>query len=195
MANDDEPRWLEKARRELAEAVPVRESWRAALDAELATMTPPRRSRWLGRLTGRSITVRPLVGLAAAAAFMLLGAAVATGILRQDGTSTGARTGDATTFGVAGPSLGSPRSRSVEFVLAAPAARRVSLVGDFNRWDPEIIPLRRDPASGTWRIAVNLPPGRHLYAFVVDGDFVADPAAPRAAASEFGTNSVVMVAQ
>ena len=72
--------------------------------------------------------------------------------------------------------------RLVRFVLAAPTASSVALVGDFNGW-------RRDATflvsgeGGTWTAAVALAPGRHRYAFVVDdSQWVADPADPVAAA-------------
>jgi hypothetical protein len=46
----------------------------------------------------------------------------------------------------------------------------------------------------TWEVQLPLAPGRHVYAFVVDGEVVADPAAPRAADEDFGVpNSVVLV--
>ena len=48
----------------------------------------------------------------------------------------------------------------------------------------------------TWSVAVQLPAGRHVYAFVVDGDaWVADPQAPLAPEQWYGQrNSVVIVA-
>ena len=68
------------------------------------------------------------------------------------------------------------------------------LVGSFNEWNPTATPLERDPTTGKWTVSVRLPPGRHVYAFVVDGDVTADPAAPRAADDDYGsTNSVVLV--
>jgi 1,4-alpha-glucan branching enzyme len=82
----------------------------------------------------------------------------------------------------------------VQFVLVAPDARRVALVGDFNDWDPAATPLRAS-AGGAWSAAVQLSPGRHRYAFVVDGvRWLADPAAPPAPDDDFGTpGSVVTV--
>ena len=86
--------------------------------------------------------------------------------------------------------------RPVEFIFVAPSARNVSLVGDFNGWDAAITPMQRMDGRTTWSVAVRLPPGRHVYAFVVDGDsWVADPQAPLAPEQWFGQrNSVVVVA-
>jgi 1,4-alpha-glucan branching enzyme len=82
----------------------------------------------------------------------------------------------------------------VRFELSAPRASHVALVGSFNEWNPVATPLSRDPASGKWVVSLRLPPGRHVYAFVVDGDVTADPSAPRAADDDFGSpSSVVLV--
>jgi hypothetical protein len=83
----------------------------------------------------------------------------------------------------------------VRFVLPAPGARRVSLVGDFNGWDPDATPMLR--SDGSWTVALALLRGRHVYAFVVDGSrWVADPTAPLAPEEGFGfRNSVVVVGE
>jgi hypothetical protein len=82
-----------------------------------------------------------------------------------------------------------------QFVVDAPRASRVSLVGDFNGWDAADTPLLRDPASGIWTVTVALVPGRHTYAFMVDGaTWTLDPRAPTAQDPDFGTpSSVVLV--
>jgi hypothetical protein len=54
------------------------------------------------------------------------------------------------------------------FVYADPAAKSVAVVGDFNRWDASASPLTR-VGSGSWSRTVRLTPGRHEYAFLVDG--------------------------
>jgi 1,4-alpha-glucan branching enzyme len=82
--------------------------------------------------------------------------------------------------------------RPVRFGLRAPEARRVALVGDFNRWDPVATPLART-ADG-WEVEVALTPGRHAYAFVVDGArWVLDPAAQRERDPDFGQARSVTV--
>ena len=54
------------------------------------------------------------------------------------------------------------------FRCRAPGAREVSLVGDFNGWDPAVHPL--GPASGGWwQVEVRLPAGSYTYAYLVDG--------------------------
>src|SRR5215218_5434556 len=58
--------------------------------------------------------------------------------------------------------------KSVQVVLRAPAARHVSVVGDFNAWDTGADAMSRDPVTGLWSHTLVLRPGRHVYAFVVD---------------------------
>ena len=87
------------------------------------------------------------------------------------------------------------RAVPTQFVLDAPRAAQVSLVGDFNAWDASNTPLLRDPASGIWTVTVALVPGRHTYAFMVDGaTWTLDPRAPTSQDPDFGTpSSVVLV--
>jgi 1,4-alpha-glucan branching enzyme len=80
--------------------------------------------------------------------------------------------------------------------LVAPAASRVSVVGDFNDWDAGATPLARMAGGGVWTVEVPLSAGRHVYTFVVDGKrWVSDPSAPADNDDDFGRpNSVVTVA-
>ena len=90
-----------------------------------------------------------------------------------------------------------PRLVPTQFILDAPDASRVTLVGAFNDWAPEATPLVAAGARGVWTVSVLLPPGRHEYAFVVDGvRWTPDPRAPQVADPDFGrSNSVAMVAE
>jgi 1,4-alpha-glucan branching enzyme len=87
--------------------------------------------------------------------------------------------------------------RRVEFVLMAPEASEVVLVGDFNGWRPGATPLRPSERQGIWSVTVPLSPGRHEYAFLVDGKhWLPDPRAPRAPTNDFGSpNSVLTVTE
>lgn len=83
---------------------------------------------------------------------------------------------------------------TVHFTLVAPQAERVSVVGDFNHWDPARTPLRRDADGRRWEITIPLAPGRYEYSFLVDGVLATDPSAPRAPGADFGApNSIVFV--
>ena len=81
----------------------------------------------------------------------------------------------------------------VQFVLVAPDAKSVAVVGDFNVWNPSAAPL--ESARGMWSSEEVVTAGRHDYAFVIDGTrWIADPSAPRAPADELGGGYSVLVA-
>lgn len=84
------------------------------------------------------------------------------------------------------------RPDSYEFVLVAPNAASVALVGDFNDWNPARSPMRATHA-GIWATVVPLVPGRYHYAFLVNGvEWRPDPAAPAALDDDFGSPSSVV---
>ena len=66
--------------------------------------------------------------------------------------------------------------RGVNFICVAPQAQSVSLVGDFNKWNPAANPMKRMP-DGAWLLMVELAHGHHRYAFLVDGNLTLDPRA------------------
>src|SRR5881409_276235 len=69
----------------------------------------------------------------------------------------------------------------VQFVILAPHASTVALVGDFNDWDATVTPMHTASRSGMWSVTIPLLAGRHRYAFLVDGHrWLADPSAPPA---------------
>ena len=79
------------------------------------------------------------------------------------------------------------------FVFADASAKSVALVGDFNRWDASATPLTR-VAPGSWARTLRLTPGRHEYAFLVDGKrWVTDRFAP-ASHDAFDVQSSVIAA-
>jgi hypothetical protein len=82
----------------------------------------------------------------------------------------------------------------VQFVLDAPRASRVAVVGDFNAWDGTQTPLERDSVSGIWSTLVDVRPGRHVYAFLIDGKlWMLDPNAPRTKDPDYGTEQSVLI--
>lgn len=83
--------------------------------------------------------------------------------------------------------------RGVAFSLEAPEATRVTLVGDFNNWDPRATPLARVNSAGRWEAIVPLNPGRYHFTFVVDDTrWVADPGLPKAVGDDFGQPTSVI---
>lgn len=57
---------------------------------------------------------------------------------------------------------------TVTFALYAPGKKFISLVGDFNDWDPEADRMHRAP-DGSWWITRALEPGTHLYQYNIEG--------------------------
>ncbi len=139
------------------------------------------RARWF--TTPRAVRMSPLTMLAAAS-LLVVSASVITARVgrRAAGKSVAVQTGTRTP---------ERPGQVVRFTLAAPAAHRVSLVGDFNGWDPAA--TRLENKDGTWTVVIPVTPGRHQYGFVIDGSqWIADPAAAQSADSDFGTRNSVM---
>ena len=61
----------------------------------------------------------------------------------------------------------------IEFRLYKPNAKFISLVGDFNNWNPEDDILRRDE-NGVWTIRKKLSRGIYRYNYIIDGDWTID---------------------
>ncbi len=84
---------------------------------------------------------------------------------------------------------------AVRFDLKLPSGTKdVALVGDFNGWDERANPMLRKNGDGTWSARVALPPGRHVYAFVVNGQqWLVDPMAPQVPDAGFGPANAVVI--
>lgn len=124
----------------------------------------------------RTLRVSPLAGLAAAACLLLV-----MGLFFRQGGDPGNRV----------PAGLSP----VTFVLAAPSAREVAVIGSFNGWNAAGWTMTRDPSRGLWTLSSALPPGSHEYVFLIDGTTpVADAMAALNVDDGFGgRNSVLLV--
>jgi hypothetical protein len=137
-----------------------------------ATSRITRAWEWLRR--PREIAVSPLAGFALAATIAAL--LLWTGLRH-------------TRPGLAPTSVG---VTAVQFVVVAPGAESVALVGDFNDWDARLTPMRAEHDGRLWTVTIPLRTGRHRYAFLVDGaHWLADPSAPRAQ-DDFGAPSSVV---
>lgn len=140
----------------------------------------------LERLTRpRTVRVYPLMALAAG---LLFAVALAGSVLYVLPSSSRVAPSDVVRT--------APGSPIVQFGFVAPHASSVALVGDFNNWDPKATPLRAASTGGVWSVEVPIQPGRHLYAFVVNGTvWHPDPVAPQATGEDFGEpNSALTVA-
>jgi hypothetical protein len=165
----------------LRRPVPVRAQWREELLRQIDVAPAPMVQIAL-QSPKRSWSVRPASAIAAAVAILIAGIAAGAFI------AGGARRD------VAAVPNANLALTSVRFVIVAPTARQVSLVGDFNGWNVAANPMRAASDGKSWILEVPLAPGRHTYAFVVDGDVLRDPSAPSIVDDDFGVrNSVVFV--
>lgn len=170
MRDGELPPTLARSVNALRDEVPVRAAWRAELLARIEREGAGRRRTW---------AMTPPLAVAAGLTLLVAGALVGR-LSRPRPVAPVIATQNTATV-----------PANIRFVYVAPGAGKVSVVGDFNEWNPEAMPLRR-LGDGTWIIDVPVSPGRYAYAFVVDGKVEVDPAAPRAS-GEFGENSVLMV--
>ena len=83
-------------------------------------------------------------------------------------------------------------SQRVCLGLTHATAQEVCIAGSFNDWHPSVTPMVRLD-DGKWAKELALPPGRYEYRFVVDGQWVDDPAATELIPNPFGTPNAVLV--
>jgi hypothetical protein len=166
--------------------MPDREPPPDLAEAVVQSVEPKRISIWrrvyLWANTPRSITFSPIKLIPATAVIVLLAVAL-TVLLRPTEQS------------LVSMDQGVRRSVPVMFSLKYPQARSVSLIGSFNQWNPEGFEMRARGGGEFWVFEIELPEGRHEYAFLVDGKLVmADPSSPFSESDGFGNrNSIVYV--
>jgi hypothetical protein len=80
----------------------------------------------------------------------------------------------------------------VRFVLRASGARNVAVAGDFNAWNPAETVLMDSDGQGTFVATVPIRRGAHEYMFLVDGKWMADPAAAEVRPDGFGRANAVL---
>ncbi|MGC9976119.1 MAG: isoamylase early set domain-containing protein [Syntrophales bacterium] len=83
-------------------------------------------------------------------------------------------------------------TRNIQFEFPAPAAKVVSVVGDFNNWNADADPMEKDK-EGVWKTSMSLKPGRYEYRFFVDGSWKNDPACSSCMPNKFGSSNCVRI--
>jgi hypothetical protein len=187
MTEFDEDAQVEWIAREARRPVYLAEGARSRIMAAVRAASAPRRSGLAWLVSPRSLAMSPLAGGLLAAGFVGIGVLAGLTVINRDGRLPPTEQSMAV----------APRPElpvQMKFVLDAPRAGHVSLVGDFNGWDKSITPMTRS-SDGTWTVSLALVPGRHVYAFVLDGRrWVPDPTALVAPDDGFGArNSIVLV--
>jgi hypothetical protein len=169
----------------------------AALEAMRSTTDVPREA--VARIAARAVLASAprtmartwAVRAAAALAVVALGSAL---------VPRGASSAPAVTVTAAAPPVTTTltpvvdsRARPIVFELDAPAARSVQVLGDFNGWSRAADRMQRDP-DGHWRLTTLLPPGRYVYAYLIDGQhFERDPSRDAVADPDFGVTGSELV--
>ncbi len=86
------------------------------------------------------------------------------------------------------------KGRTRFFLKGHSDAEKVILSGSFNSWDEHF--LEMDRVDDGWELRADLPPGYYEYKFIVDGQWMHDPANPKKVRNEHHTfNSVLEVTQ
>ncbi|RYY35508.1 MAG: hypothetical protein EOP46_09775 [Sphingobacteriaceae bacterium] len=81
---------------------------------------------------------------------------------------------------------------SVIFKLEGyPNAKKVCVAGNFNNWKPDNIYLKKH--NNNWLLQLTLKPGNYQYKFIVDGNWITDPANTCYAVEGGITNSFIAV--
>lgn len=163
-----------------------------------AVWSAPRPSLWRRTLDAwRSVALTGLGASAVAAAALVVGfvsrGAVPSRVESEPAMAAGPAAAPAVPVALASAE-GAEARVATQFVFERAGASSVSLVGEFNGWGATDLPMTQ-VTPGVWEATVPLPPGRHVYAFLVDGTLlVADPRAPKAGDADYGREgSVVMV--
>lgn len=82
--------------------------------------------------------------------------------------------------------------RKIKFELSAPKAKEVSLVGNFNQWNTQANPMKKDK-KGMWKATLFLETGRYEYRFFADGNWENDPSCSSCVTNEFGVQNCVRI--
>ncbi len=77
----------------------------------------------------------------------------------------------------------------------SPGEQDVQLVGDFNNWGRDAVPVQAERRDGRWVFRMALAPGSYQYAYLIDGKrWLPDPGAPGIIPDGFGgENSLLYV--
>ena len=153
--------------------------------AEGPTLYPPTLTHKSWWRTTRAFNVTPLTAVALAASALI--------VVAVSGIAIGSRvSANRVVQHVSAAAPAGDTVQLVRFVFVDSKASSVQVVGDFNEWAKGSTELKPSGAPGVWAVSVALTPGRHEYAFIVDGNrWVVDPLAVKSS-DDFGTESSVI---
>jgi 1,4-alpha-glucan branching enzyme len=84
--------------------------------------------------------------------------------------------------------------KNVEFAFYSPEAMNVYVAGEFNGWDHQSLPMKKDK-DGIWRLKVKLLPGRYEYKFFADNAWIENLPNAEAIPNPFGTQNFVITVE
>ncbi|MGB6970773.1 MAG: glycogen-binding domain-containing protein [Desulfobulbales bacterium] len=86
-----------------------------------------------------------------------------------------------------------PAGHQHRFVIYQSGIKQIEIAGSFTNW--QRIPLEPAGSAGYWEITLDIPPGEHVFSYILDGDTIlADPTISAQEMDDFGTiNSILVV--
>jgi hypothetical protein len=188
---------LDDALRDLLQEEVTREAFRLdGLEDRIVTELTGRlpRAGWIETLRRvlaptRGVRIAQL-GIVGSTAVLFLGIGILLGG-RAIGWGPGAARPPVPAFTASEALMGSAGgdANAALFIMPAPGASTVTVVGNFNGWEATL--LDDSDGDGIWMASIPLPPGRYEYAFVIDGRWWGqDPLADEVVRSFGDYNSV-----
>ena len=192
---DERDELIERVARSLKPLPPLNARASARIVSAVRARRAPVRGPWTRMAEWMRVPT-----LSVASAGLLAAAALAIGFVTRGAISApgGLATPDAARP-VSAPLIAAANTENVVRAVPVPitfdaaGAKSVSIVGDFNDWDSAAAPLTRFGAKGPWTATVTVMPGRHLYAFMVDGKLEVDPRAPMTRDPDYGGEASVLM--
>lgn len=81
--------------------------------------------------------------------------------------------------------------KNVEISFYFPEAMNVYVAGEFNGWDTQSLPMKKDK-DGVWRSKIKLIPGRHEYKLFADNVWIENLPGAEAILNPFGTQNFII---
>jgi 1,4-alpha-glucan branching enzyme len=82
--------------------------------------------------------------------------------------------------------------KNAEFAFYSSEATNVYVAGEFNGWNTESLPMKKDK-DGVWRSKVQLLPGRYEYKLFADNAWIENLPGTEAIPNPFGTQNFIIL--
>ncbi len=81
--------------------------------------------------------------------------------------------------------------KGIVFEFYAPSAKQVAVAGTFNSWNSTTHLLKKN-SEGSWRLTIELKPGRYEYRYLVDGNWQNDQRPVACVPNAFGSWNCIL---